>query len=285
LDKKLNGKKKSEIKKFYWERDFFKSSKAKKAIIYKENDFGFISEIRNLTFQYPKYQLGFIWISRIRCGFKFDIIISIKRKIVSEDCPKCCPCCGVSVPSFSHWIFAYKELENYRNKSLPFLDDLFLKFAMIIEQKFLDVSLDSEKDYDNNIYYYILSALLGGRSIYSKIKVNDGEQKQLVENIFKQSSTSSTVPYFVGIAEFLTNVIPLICRSFRLMMKLYSIESTVVESVDVEMIRHGFSLPGEMTNTDSVDNTNTEIITHNNRRGVIIEEWEKLEAIASNALL
>ena len=90
-------------------------------------------------------------------------------------------------------------------ESLPFLDDLFLKFAMIIEQKSLDVSLDSEKDYENNIYYYILSALLGGRSIYSKIKVNDGEERQLVNNIFKQSSTSSTVPYFVGIAEFLTN--------------------------------------------------------------------------------
>ena len=71
----------------------------------------------------------------------------------------------------------------------------------------MNVSLDSEKDYDNYIYYYILSALLGGRSIYSKIKVNDGEQRQLVDNIFKQSSTSSIVPYFVGIAEFLTNVI------------------------------------------------------------------------------
>ena len=69
---------------------------------------------------------------------------------------------------------------------------------MIIEQKSLDISLDSEKDYDNNIYYFILSALLGGRSIYSKIIVNDGEQRQLVDNIFKQSSTSSTVPYFVG---------------------------------------------------------------------------------------
>jgi len=80
-------------------------------------------------------------------------------------------------------------LENYINKSLPFLDDLFLKFAMINEQKSLDVSLDSEKDYDNNIYYYILSALLGGRSIYSKIKVNDEERRQLVDNIFKQSST------------------------------------------------------------------------------------------------
>ena len=83
LDKKLNGKKASEIKKFYWERDVFKPSKTKKAIIYKENDFGFILEIRNLTFQYPKYQLGFFWISRIRCGFKFDIsalVFPLKEK-------------------------------------------------------------------------------------------------------------------------------------------------------------------------------------------------------------
>jgi len=122
---------------------------------------------------------------------------------------------------------------------------------MIIEQKSLDVSLDSEKDYDNNIYYFILSALLGGRSIYKKIKVYDEEQRQLVDNIFKQSSTSSTVPYFVGIAEFLTNEIPLICWFFRLMMKWYSIESIVAKSVDVEMIRYGFSPPVEMTDTDS----------------------------------
>ena len=53
----------------------------------------------------------------------------------------------------------------------------------------MDVSLDSEKGYGNNIYYFILRALLGGRSIYEKIKVNDEEQRQLVNNIFKQSST------------------------------------------------------------------------------------------------
>ena len=69
------------------------------------------------------------------------------------------------------------------------------------------------------------------------------------------------------------------------MMKWYSVESTVAESVDVEMIRHGFSPPGEKTNTDSLVNTNTEIITRNNGCGVIFEEWEKLEAIASDALL
>ena len=53
----------------------------------------------------------------------------------------------------------------------------------------------------------------------------------------------------------------------------------------VEMIMHGFSPPGERTYTDSIDNTNTEIITRNHGRGVIIEEGEKLETIASNALL
>jgi len=61
----------------------------------------------------------------------------------------------------------------------------FLNFVMIIEQKSLDVSFDSEKDYDNNniiIYYFILSALLDGRSIFDKIKVNDVKQRQLVNN-------------------------------------------------------------------------------------------------------
>jgi hypothetical protein len=52
-----------------------------------------------------------------------------------------------------------------------------LKFATIIEQKAFDVSLDSEKDYDydNNIYYFILCALLGGCSVYEKIKLSDRE--------------------------------------------------------------------------------------------------------------
>ena len=66
-----------------------------------------------------------------------------------------------------------------------------------------------------------------------KLKVNDLEQRQLDDNIFKQSSTSLTVPYFVGIAEFLTNVIPLICRSLRLMMKWDSVES--IESIVASM--------------------------------------------------
>jgi len=64
--------------------------------------------------------------------------------------------------------------------------------------------------------------------------------------------------------------------NLSMMMKWYSvesIESTVAKSIDVEMIRHGFSPPGERSGTDLFDNTNTEIITCNNGCGVIIEEW------------
>jgi hypothetical protein len=54
-------------------------------------------------------------------------------------------------------------------------------------------------------------------------------------------------------------------------MKWHSVESTVANSIDVER-----------SDTGSIDSTNTEIITRNNGRGVIIDEWEKLETIASN---
>jgi len=65
---------------------------------------------------------------------------------------------------------------------------------MIIEQRYLDVSLDSEKDYDHNIYYFYIEY----SSIYEKTKVNDGEQRQFVDNIFKQSSTLSDCSVFCG---------------------------------------------------------------------------------------
>ena len=73
--------------------------------------------------------------------------------------------------------------------------------------------------------------------------------------------------YFVRITEvFLTNVTTInLSIFFRLMMKLgfqlnllNLLNLPLLRSVDVEMIRHGFSSPGEMTDTDTVDNTNTE---------------------------
>jgi len=79
---------------------------------------------------------------------------------------------------------------------------------------------------------------LAGVQYIQKLKLMMGEQRQLVDNIFKQSSTSSTVPYFVGDCG-VSNIRNTINLSifFRLIMKWYfvkSIESTVAKSVDVE---------------------------------------------------
>jgi len=41
----------------------------------------------------------------------------------------------------------------------------------------------------------------------------------------------------------------------------------------------------ERSDTDSIDNTNTEIITRNNGCSVIIDEWKKLETNVSKELL
>jgi len=41
----------------------------------------------------------------------------------------------------------------------------------------------------------------------------------------------------------------------------------------------------DRSDTDSFDNPNTEIITRNNGRDVIIDEWEKLETIVSSVFL
>jgi len=85
LDKKLNGKKKtSEIKKkvlygkeMSSDSQKLKKKKKKKKNFLKGNNFCFFFLILKTyySFQYPKYQLGFFWMSRISCTFKFDMSI------------------------------------------------------------------------------------------------------------------------------------------------------------------------------------------------------------------
>ncbi len=74
----------------------------------------------------------------------------------------------------------------------------------------------------------------------------------------------------MGLAEFLTNVMPIVSRSFYSMINKYSIGPIVVKSVDVEPIRHRY-------NSDTETNDNP-------LNGVIFEEWEELKDIASSAI-
>ena len=102
LDSKLlrKGGTKKLIFHHYWKDLLIRSSKAENYIKYKYDHFNYI---RELNLKHPKYHLGFLWILRIRCGFKFNSIIA-RSKLVSDKCPNYCPCCkeDTSIQSFTH---------------------------------------------------------------------------------------------------------------------------------------------------------------------------------------
>ena len=131
------------------------------------------------------------------------------------------------------------------------------------------MSLDSEKDDEDNVKFFVLNFLLGGNLALDRFDLNVGERRNMVGHLL--GPTDSTSPYMLGLAAFLTYVIPVISSSFKLLFNLYSIGPTVVKSVDVETIRQGRNYPSD---TDSINTV---------YRPVIIEEWEKLDEIASSA--
>ena len=53
-----------------------------------------------LSLKYPRFNLGFSWIIRLHCGYKYNTTIAIRMDKVSEDCPKSCLCCDKGKQSF-----------------------------------------------------------------------------------------------------------------------------------------------------------------------------------------
>ena len=119
---------------------------------------------------------------------------------------------------------------------MPFLDELYAWLNRIINQTSLEVSQESECDYEDNINYLLLNVLLGGQAVYQILRMSNKDQKLLIDGLFYKSSMGSD-PYFVGLAAYLTNTIPGITRSFELMFEWYGKNSAVARSVNVETIR------------------------------------------------
>jgi len=79
--------------------------------------------------------------------------------------------------------------------------------------------------------------LLGGTLALNVLHFDRGEQRQLNELLFK-GSFESPVPKIVGLAEFVTSVIPIISSSFVLLFDRYYKISNLTKNVDVVLIRH-----------------------------------------------
>ncbi|ORX75123.1 hypothetical protein BCR32DRAFT_285480 [Anaeromyces robustus] len=155
--------------------------------------------------------------------------------------------------SFSYWIFNCKAFEQNRNTILKRVEDLFMKFSLINQVNSLELSEDSDKDYEDNIYYLMLNVFLDGCYVFEKLEII-GEQSH---------SSESSVPDIVGLSHFLTFVMPIVNISFGILLIWYNNNKNTPGSfkgVDVEKIRHGI-----YSDTDSND--------------ISFVEWEKLEDI------
>jgi len=134
--------------------------------------------------------------------------------------------------------------------------------------------LDSEKDYEDDVKFFVLNFLLGENLALDRFDLNDGEHRKIVDHLLF-GFIKFLLFYIVGIyGAFLIGVIPeinlFILNNF---FDEYSTGSTVVKNIGAETIRQGRIFPSD---TDS-------IITVN--KPVIIDEWEKLDNIASSSLI
>jgi len=185
----------------------------------------------------------------------------LKSKTIFDTCPSCCPCCvGInSVPSFTHRVMSYPKFDEFREQFIPFVDDFFINFSLIVYEKSLNFFDNLENDFEDNLNFYVMYLFIGGNTIFETLHIRSEERKRIINNIFQNQSRESTLPYpyAVGLAMFLTNVVPIVIGDFYKLIDQYTIRPTVAESVDVITIRQRIN-----SDTDSNDNP----------YGVIIDE-------------
>jgi len=96
--------------------------------------------------------------------------------------------------------------------------------------------LTSEQEINDKINNYIFTFLFGGTLAFNELQIDDGERRRLKEQLY--SSSGSSVPYILGLAESLTKSMPIISSSMELLFERFSKTSIVTESVEVVPIRH-----------------------------------------------
>ena len=110
IKRKLDNNK--DIQEFYWKNDFFNN--ASKAKIYDKYHFESTRYYINQSIKYPHLTLGFLWLLRIRCGYKLDSKVAIAAGFVKENTPSYCPCCNGGTQSFLHWVLVCPVFNSIR---------------------------------------------------------------------------------------------------------------------------------------------------------------------------
>jgi len=120
-------------------------------------------------------------------------------------------------------------------KYLYFIDDLYYAFLNKYKDVYVYYFL-SEEEIKKSIYNYIYSFLLGGTLAFKELHIDSGGQRHL--NGLLYGPSESSVPFMLGLAEFLSNAVPIISSSMELLFGRFSKTPIVINSVDVVVIRH-----------------------------------------------
>ncbi|ORX42015.1 hypothetical protein BCR32DRAFT_288426, partial [Anaeromyces robustus] len=116
----------------------------------------------------------------------------------------------------------------------------FLKFDLTIEDKSLEIYMDLDEDYEDNIYYMMLNAFLDGCYAFEKLKI-DVEWRQWHELI--KSSSESPVSAIVGL-------------SYLLLLPIYNNNKNTpggFKGIDAKKIRHGIYSETDSNDTSFVE--------------------------------
>jgi len=253
---KNNLDREDDIKNFYWDRDLHgdptKANASVKAFIYKKYHFESTRRYINLTVKYPQFTLGFLWLLRIRCGYRFDASVAIAAGLVSENIPRYCPCCKGGTQSFLHLILVCPVFNVIRTnrlgntvKILNFFKNFHIasnpnfdrqsKFRHIgaarssklaIENRYIHrldnsfISLYTIFEIRTVFYFLLGGRLTSNREIFSNSKW---------ANLFKCQTDSGDythLPYMVKLAAYLNMIVPIVAERHRLLFDKYKLDHT-----------------------------------------------------------
>ncbi|KAG4102570.1 hypothetical protein H8356DRAFT_1324470 [Neocallimastix lanati (nom. inval.)] len=125
---------------------------------YIKNKFEKTREYLKLNYKYPEFSIGFRWVLRARCGYKFDARVTKAAKMIEEDCPE-------SNPRLKHWLSKCYLFRVFRMKYFKDVDILYEKFYIIskyyptsnsnvntVITDMNNIELSSDSDSSNEVY-------------------------------------------------------------------------------------------------------------------------------------
>jgi hypothetical protein len=82
-------------------------------------------------------------------------------------------------------VMSCPKFDEFREQFIPFVDDFFINFSLIVHEKSLNIPDDLENDFEDNLNFYVLCLLLGGNAIFETLRIRSGREDALLITSFR----------------------------------------------------------------------------------------------------